>query len=52
MKTICKIDALGRIVIPKDMRKTINLQGRGDICITVENNTVILSRKEEDLILC
>ena len=49
VKMTCKIDALGRIVIPKDIRKMIDLQGRDNISIVVENNTVILRKRENKI---
>lgn len=45
-KIIRKIDRLGRIVIPKDVRVLRNL-GLGDrIEITVENGTVVVRKAE------
>ena len=46
LKIIRKIDKLGRIVIPQDVRKTLALQTGTIIEITVENNTVVLQKKQ------
>ena len=46
IKIIRQIDKLGRIVIPKDIRKTFNISSGDDICITVDNNSVILTKEE------
>ena len=39
-----KIDALGRVVIPKDIRRTLRLQCGDDIRITVENGTILIRK--------
>ena len=46
LKIIRNIDKLGRIVIPKDARKTLGLQIGDAIDITVKNNTVILKKAD------
>lgn len=48
IKIIRKIDNLGRVVIPKDVRSTLNLALGEVIVITVENNTVVLKKAEEN----
>ena len=42
IRIIRKIDELGRIVIPKDIRTTLNLQNGDGIAIAVEGSTVVL----------
>lgn len=44
IKIIRKIDELGRIVIPKDIRTTLNLDCGDNIEIIVANNTVVLKK--------
>lgn len=39
-----KIDELGRIVIPKEIRKNLGIKNNEDIEIFVENDTVILKK--------
>lgn len=39
-----KIDELGRIVIPKEIRKSINIKNGEEIEIYVENDTIILKK--------
>ena len=46
IKIIRQIDKLGRIVIPKDVRKTLGLTSGNDICITVDNNSIIITKDE------
>ncbi len=46
LKIIRKIDKLGRIVIPKDARKTLGLQIGDTIKITIENDSVVLKKAE------
>jgi len=47
IKIIRKIDKLGRIVIPKDVRLTLNLESGNSIEITVENETVVLKKADQ-----
>ena len=44
IKIIRKIDELGRIVIPKDIRMTLHLEKGDDIEIAVEENAVVLKK--------
>ncbi len=46
IKIIRKIDKLGRIVIPKDVRTTLDLRVGDKIEIKVENNNIILAVSE------
>ena len=44
IKIIRKIDRLGRIVIPKDARATLDLKTGDNLEIIVKNNTVIIKK--------
>ncbi len=44
-----KVDDLGRIVIPKEIRKTLKIREGDELEISVEDNTKILLRKYEPL---
>ena len=44
IKIIRKIDNLGRIVIPKDIRATLELYPNDVIEITVEKDTVVVRK--------
>ena len=47
-----KIDELGRVVIPKELRKTLNI-GEGDpIGFYVEGEQIILKKYEPNCIFC
>ena len=46
IKIVRKIDKLGRIVIPKDVRSTLKLECGDDIAITLKNNVIILKKTE------
>ena len=46
IKVIRKIDELGRIVIPKDVRVMLKIQSQDDIEITIENDSIILKKAE------
>ncbi len=39
-----KIDELGRIVIPKEIRKTLNIKNGEDVQIYIENDSIILRK--------
>ncbi|MBO5207219.1 MAG: AbrB/MazE/SpoVT family DNA-binding domain-containing protein [Clostridia bacterium] len=44
IKIIRKIDELGRIVIPKDVRVSLDLHAGDDIEIKVESGCVVLTK--------
>ena len=46
IRIVRKVDKLGRIVIPMDVRKTLGLSVGDGIEITVENNAVVLRKSE------
>ena len=39
-----KIDNLGRVVIPKSIRKALNIDHNDEILLYVENQTLIISK--------
>lgn len=41
---IRKIDGLGRIVIPKDIRKFLNIRENDELILSVENDKIILEK--------
>ena len=43
---IRKIDELGRIVLPKELRKYININPGDDFQIKIENEKIILEKKK------
>ena len=47
LQIIRKIDELGRIVIPKDVRISLDLATGCDVKITVENGAVVLKKASE-----
>lgn len=44
-----KLDDLGRIVIPKEIRKNLNMQEDDDIKITVKNSKITLEKVKEKI---
>ena len=55
MKTtgiVRKIDDLGRIVIPIELRKTLGLSVRDDIEITAEDDRIVLKRYAPACMIC
>lgn len=47
MKIIRKIDTLGRIVIPKDIRTSLNLNINDEIEIGIEGDKVVIKKSRE-----
>lgn len=47
-----KIDALGRIVLPIELRKHMEIATGDDIEIFVEGNTIVLEKYEPTCIFC
>ncbi len=47
-----KVDELGRIVLPIELRRTLDINERDSIEIFVENNQVILKKYEPACIFC
>ena len=39
-----KVDELGRIVLPKELRKSLNINSGDDFQISINNNTIILEK--------
>ncbi|MDD2627860.1 MAG: AbrB/MazE/SpoVT family DNA-binding domain-containing protein [Clostridia bacterium] len=55
MKTtgiVRKLDELGRIVLPMELRKTLNLQIRDSIEITADKDTIFLRKYSSSCIFC
>lgn len=44
-----KIDNLGRIVIPMEIRKKLNIEINDTLFFRVENNELIITKEEESL---
>lgn len=47
-----KIDDLGRIVLPKELRKTLGIEPGTPIEIYTEEETIVLKKYENRCILC
>jgi transcriptional pleiotropic regulator of transition state genes len=47
-----KIDELGRVVLPKELRRTLDINEKDELEIFVENNTIILRKYEPYCIFC
>ena len=47
-----KIDDLGRIVLPKELRKTMNIDKKDPMEIYVDEDTVILKKYQPACIFC
>jgi len=42
-----KIDALGRVVIPRDVRRMLSLQTNDDLILKVEDGKIVIHKKEQ-----
>jgi len=49
---IKKIDKLGRVVIPVDFRKSLNIKSRDEVEIFVESDTIIIKKNITKCIFC
>jgi len=49
---IRKVDELGRIVLPIEMRRTLDIEVRDEIEIFMENDRIILQKYEPSCIFC
>lgn len=47
-----KIDELGRIVLPIELRRTLDIDIKDSLEIYVENNSIILKKYEPTCIFC
>lgn len=47
-----KVDNLGRIVVPKELRNTLNIQEGSPLEIYTDDGQIILKKYEPDCIFC
>ncbi len=47
-----KVDELGRVVLPIELRRNLNIEEKDALEIYVDGNTVILKKYEPDCIFC
>lgn len=47
-----QIDELGRVVVPKDVRKALNIRPRDYLEITLEEDRFIIRKAEETCVFC
>lgn len=47
-----KVDELGRVVIPKELRKTLDIAEKDGMEIYVDGNAIILKKYEPSCIFC
>ena len=47
-----KVDELGRVVLPIELRRNLNIEEKDALEIYVDENTVILKKYEPDCIFC
>ena len=47
-----KVDELGRIVIPMELRRTLEIRDRQPLDFYVEKNSIILSKHEFSCVFC
>lgn len=47
-----KVDELGRIVLPKELRMTLNIKEKDPLEIFVDNSAIILKKYEPACIFC
>ena len=47
-----KVDELGRIVIPKEIRNQFNIQEKDPVEIFTEGNSIVLKKYEKSCLFC
>ena len=47
-----RVDELGRIVLPKEMRKQLNIDQKDPIEISIEGSSIILTKYENRCVFC
>ena len=47
-----QIDDLGRIVLPKEIRKRVGIQIRSDVEVRVEGEKIVLTKAQNECIFC
>lgn len=47
-----RVDELGRIVLPAELRRTLNIAEKDSLEIYVEGSRIVLQKHEERCILC
>lgn len=47
-----KVDKLGRIVLPKELRRTLNINESDSLGIYVDGETVILNKHQPNCVFC
>ena len=52
MEVIRTIDKLGRIVLPMDIRKQLNLEGEADVTISLSGNAIMVKGLEGACKIC
>ena len=49
---LSKIDNLGRVVIPKSIRKALNIEHNDEISMSVEGENLIISKEYQNCGIC
>ena len=52
MGNVRKIDELGRVVLPIEMRRQLNWKVNDEVIVTVEENSILLRKKEPCCVIC
>lgn len=47
-----RVDEMGRVVIPKELRESLELKSEDPIEIFVENDKIVLQKYEESCLFC
>ena len=46
------VDELGRVVLPKELRRTMNISAKDPLSIAVDGDAIILRKYEPDCVFC
>jgi len=47
-----KVDELGRIVLPIEVRKTLNIDERDSLIISIDGKKIVLEKSVQNCIIC
>ena len=50
--TIRRMDELGRIVLPVELRRTLDIAGRDEIEISLEDDRIVLQKLDRSCVFC
>ena len=47
-----RVDSLGRFVLPKELRKSLDIQQNDYLQISLDGDTIVLRKSQENCVIC